>query len=426
MGRDKGALGCRLTDVADLPVAGLSNYRVATRSQERLGGGGGRVDLSLLQHGQTKPSANLRLDPSAFSVPAGGLVQHQNGKSHKLAEKITDPITHFRHEGLDVPQKWRVSKRSGYKHPAAGQTWTWAQDADVVASTGLFPRPEMIYMKASLGADGKRHPFVWGGEDMLPGATNDYVQCDRPADIDHIIFNDKESFPYCVREGHTEKRPVHDYWRSDRMWDVMYDDPYVNLLQRRDHGEQHKRSARNMPSHPAGVSTDWRLEYKYQGDRNRRQPSSEDFSWQSESEDDRENRVPSCSRSGSAPKRCNAYRRSSTARNANGDTATPRSTTPRRAAARDSGSHALLAEAAAWNRLQPSTPRIEARRGETTPRSATSRSTTPRSATGLSMSHLVVTRRDSTPRGVAPRGSTGRASARNIRKSASEAAVNRK
>lgn len=437
MGRDKGAPGInRLVDVADLPFAGVSNYRIATRHQEKLGGGGGRVDFSLLHHVPAKHGTPRRLDPSAYPVPAGGLVRPERGKL-EVAEAATDPITHFRHLGLDVPQKYRVSKRSGYKHPAAGQTWTWAQDPKVVASTGLLPRPEVVYLKASVGADGVRRPFVWGGEDLLPGATRDFVKCDRPAEIEHIIFNDKELLPYCLREGpYTEKRPVHEHWRSDRMWDVMYDDSYIDLVRREDEqagpGGQPKSSANDPPQHPAGVSTDWKLALPSRDGKQRRRSYSEDCPRHAATDGRRaeecsSTRGSTLSMSSPSVNRCDARGGGATARRPASGARAPRSTTPRRPSARDSGAGAAPPEALARRgaaselRAQAEGPRIERRRSaDASSRSAASQSTTSRSAAGLSMTPTVVSRRDPTAGRAAPRRSTPRASAPQMRKSTSE------
>merc|ERR1712216_824447 len=62
---------------------------------------------------------------------------------------------------------------------------------------------------------------------MLPPATRPYIKCDKPARQTLVTFNDKRNLPFLQREGEAYVRPVHAYWRSDRMWAVMYDDAYM-------------------------------------------------------------------------------------------------------------------------------------------------------------------------------------------------------
>lgn len=68
---------------------------------------------------------------------------------------------------------------------------------------------------------------MFGIEDLLPAATRNYIKCEKPTRQGLIEWNDRVQLPYCLREGTTKKRSVHDYWRSDSMWDVMRDQVYL-------------------------------------------------------------------------------------------------------------------------------------------------------------------------------------------------------
>lgn len=296
-----------------------------------------------------------------------------------------------------------------------------------------------------------RHVLVFGGEDLRRAATRDCMPSDQPADVDHIIFNDKQNLPYCLREGHTEKRPVHNYWQSDRMWAVMYDEPYIKLLrgegQQPGQAEQHRPDAHEPPSYSDDESADWKNVPRSRSSKHKRRSSSEDCARRFASERRRrEGTAPAlCERcqahaafppsglrrsgsSMSSPsvQRCDVSRGSMRAQSPNASAATPgwSSPTPRRSPAPDasgwkaspSDSISRL-EAACPSRPRPKTPGIDVRRGgDATPCSFTSQSTTPSSTASLSMTHLVVSRRDSALRGATPRRSTPRTSVRKMSK----------
>lgn len=186
-------------------------------------------DLSLLQPKEpVRPDPKMRLDPGHFQRPAGGKASqgHQelgHGKE-LLPQDPTDPITHFAHEGPTFNVERRAGKRMGYEHGAANQTWTWkrGRSAQEALGTNQQSDEEKMKVKYSVGADGKRYYNMFGIEDLLPPATRSFNRADKPMPEYLVKYNNKESLPYCVREGEMDdKRAVHENDSSDRVWTVL-------------------------------------------------------------------------------------------------------------------------------------------------------------------------------------------------------------
>lgn len=220
--------------------AGVSTCHSTLRAQQRFGGKSAsqkhdEVDFSLVQPrpGSANPhDAPLRLDPAAIKPSAGGLAKSdpffENGRPvvARLAAERTDPITHFKYEGKRFPRERKYNKRMGYSSRAAASSWQCVHDPKLSAQLKQADiRPQM-----SVAADGLRHYNIWGREDLRKPATKDLLKCERPPDDALIIFNDVAQLPYCLREGLTEKRPVHSYWMSQGIWDCMRDEAYMQQL----------------------------------------------------------------------------------------------------------------------------------------------------------------------------------------------------
>lgn len=238
-----------IEDVLGLQAAGLGSFK-QTQHQNNAEPGrrpvmkGKRskgIDFSLLQPplaAREKKDGCPRLDPSSMGMPAGGIPKSaqlgtandgviQQGPSFaKKAHEATDPITHFVH--LNWAGGWQAQKKIGKRIGQGGdQTWTWSQDPEVIASLPKQQNYNDGGEKFAVGADGQRYFNMFGREDMLPPATRPYIKCDKPARQTLVTFNDKRNLPFLQREGEAYVRPVHAYWRSDRMWAVMYDDAYM-------------------------------------------------------------------------------------------------------------------------------------------------------------------------------------------------------
>lgn len=208
-----------------------------------------RRDLSLLQWPKWKPENNCRLDPAAFVDAAGGKSLPPDHLAYQMFETqevdvsmdkvrarnkyndATDPITHFRHEGLDWDMKWKSSKRSGYNSRAAKQSWTWSQDSRVRDAMNLNTDPNAEKVRYLLGHDGVMRYNMWGAEDLKQGATADCIKCELPPELSHILKNDRSQMPYFLRENdnHGDQRS-HNHGRSDRIWDVLRDEAYQKVL----------------------------------------------------------------------------------------------------------------------------------------------------------------------------------------------------
>lgn len=473
----------------DIQVAGLSSFRQTRHDYKLAGSRGGQVDFSLLQPGRGRPDANMRLDPAAFDLPAGGLVKPNHvecgiAKIANVNSDRTDPITHFKSEGLDR-EGFKPKKKRGYNHAAAGQSWTWAQDPKVIASLGLDNRPPNMKQKFSVGADGQRHYNMCGIEDLIPAASKDYIKCDRPARDQYIERNDKENLAYCFREGlqtdHTKKRPVHEYWQSDGIWSVMRDEGYMKVQS----GEWPRRRSSQPKVRAPSLSSDdgseeWRNEPISRGNCQRELQPGRIPDHRAVVEEDGGEYIPekmgpwmpldAMSGIGSTPRTTapsesrtpalsmtprSLCRREITPRGATPrrDTtprgSTPRSATPRSAAARTPQSMSSRGFSVPDLRSKPTasvdlgTPRMVPSRREVAcqvspdvvmplgvatplrevlPQSSTPRDATPRAS--LSMTPVMLTRdtrRAPTPRNSTPRGSAC-GSTRGMRKCASEAA----
>lgn len=453
-----------IDDVHRLPYAGIGSYRQTVANQgfsKPVVSRGGVVDFSLFQPGRDKADGDPRLDPSAFKLAAGGIPRSNDigcGKTLVQAA-VTDPITHFKHLKLDWGAE-KPGKRFGYPYGAGGQTWTWSQDKEVIASLGLDSKLKHAGQRFAVGADGQRYFNMFGCEDLLPAATRTYIKSDRPAKDDLIGFNDKKNLPYFVRhgEGQTKQRPIHQYWRSDSMWAVMRDEVYLKTLENEPQetvsGSRRGKNIREPSPFSEDESVDWMNEMlrdsrckenappggmprngTYQKRQMEEAAPMKIGPWMS---------LDAASAPGVTPVSEKGPNLSMTPRSVSRRDTTPLSMTPRSSLTRDA-----TPPRRATPRLKPSpsapflpprrdvscqvTPRPSPQgvtpRGELTPRSVTPRGdTTPRAMTprnsaqaGLSMAPVLISRRGDTT----PRGSTPGASTRGLRKCASEVAISR-
>jgi hypothetical protein len=167
------------------------------------------------------PEVDTRTDPASFQKAAGAPPKPDERPAKTLVSSgvATDPITHF----FATPDNRRRGKRTftcGQEGVVRGQTWTWMQDAEAIASVGLGPR-HAGELKWSIGADGSRVYNMFGAEDLLQPATQTYLKCERPVRPAYMEHNDKEQMSYCHREFPSVPRSVHQYWASDDMWAIL-------------------------------------------------------------------------------------------------------------------------------------------------------------------------------------------------------------
>jgi len=215
-----------------LERAGTSTWltELKSRRPKKAGVRGSAFDSSLFQPGTGKPDENVRIDPSTCKGYAGGFPKEDpffgNGKPHmtRLQPDRTDPICHFRHDGDPYV---RVAKKPlAYTSRAALATWRMDHDPRLSAALKKPDiKPEII-----TGADGMKYYNIWGREDLRKAATKELIQCDRLPTEALITKNDKEQLPYFVREGHSEKRPVHGHWESSDIWQIMRDEAYMDQM----------------------------------------------------------------------------------------------------------------------------------------------------------------------------------------------------
>lgn len=149
----------------------------------------------------------------------------------------TDPITHFGDiynrfdcQGNDIyRQVYRPGRKYGYANEASSQKWTWRQGVhDPYANTVPCSRK-----KFHTSVRGERAYNVCGNEDMLPGATADFVKCDVPPPRAYVMANDKRYLPLCARTADTDAyRNAMQAWPegtsskydSSRIWSCMIDE----------------------------------------------------------------------------------------------------------------------------------------------------------------------------------------------------------
>jgi len=179
---------------------------------------------------------NMRKNPADIIVPAGApqmasaYLSFFENEPPQMAEKlVTDPITHFRHEGLDVPQLYHKQKRANHTTRCAAQTWTYSRDPALHAALENEHSRAAISQKMCIEPSGGILRYrIAGGEDLLPGGTKQFVKCDPPVHPSTIAANDKKKLAYCVREVSRERIPVPNHnTQSKRIWDVMYDKGYI-------------------------------------------------------------------------------------------------------------------------------------------------------------------------------------------------------
>jgi len=345
---------------------------------------------------------------------------------------MTDPITHFKHLGGHTAGP-RPAKKCGYKGVGA-QTWTWSQDPKVIESYESS-RPAFSKQKWAVGADGQRYFNMFGCEDLLPAATREYIKSDRPANPVSIAFNDRESLPYFLREGEAQKRPVHEYWRSDRIWAAMRDEATAPAMrdeasQPRFVGKQRDEIRERSLSSEDEESLEWRSsstcrrsQYKENSPperlptnnfvSRRRHPgefeSQKNLAWMPvdapQLQPPMDLRVPGLSMTPRAVSQRDAIPRSMMSRGSWERDSTPRSSTPCSSAAQDRRLR-RSASAASGPSQRDAACQVTAR-DEMTPRGMTPRGSTPRGGGDRSVTprgaRSVTPRGDRTPRAMTPR-----------------------
>jgi len=144
-------------------------------------------------------------DPCKFAVPA-----HKRGGVREDAK--TDPITHFKHEGIVFKDPWRPNRRTGYDATASSQTWTWQQEMDA----GRAHRPG----RQKTDCRGKMHYLSGGEEDLLPAAEKDCIKCERMPSKAARNFNEKTLLHWCQRNEPTPRLKAKKV-DSEQMWGCM-------------------------------------------------------------------------------------------------------------------------------------------------------------------------------------------------------------
>mmetsp|Transcript_48267 Transcript_48267/g.75209 ORF Transcript_48267/g.75209 Transcript_48267/m.75209 type:complete len:444 (-) Transcript_48267:91-1422(-) len=424
-----------------LPAAGLSTFRRTHHASTKahFTKGEAQSDLSMMKGPRWQRRSMPRLDPASMhnGNPAGGVTKVNRMECHKakIANKLedpTDPITHFKHDPYmkkKVEVKEHFAKRMGYDHGAATQTWTWAQEPKVVAELGLDVRPEFIWQKYQIGADGRRHYNVCGVEDLLPAATQEYFKADLQPQKENIARNDKKYLAYCIREGH-QQRPVHSHFKSDDMWAVMKHEVYINQVEKEKESQRKEKELRSQRS--AHTQTRFReaswSEESADEDFNRKDDviwHRSDTSWASDpSPSAPSNRGPALSMT---PRSFNRGSRTSRSLTPRSSLRSSRSLTPRilpldsaiSAASSTLEPRSKPSTIPAGASVNHSSFQIAPPKPVPSPRSVASRS----SVASLSMAPQLISRRagGSTPLNLTPRSVTsGRGS---LRKSSSEAAI---
>jgi len=144
-------------------------------------------------------------DPCRFATPA-----HRRGGVREDAK--TDPITHFKHEGVVFKDPWRPNRRTGYKDIATVQTWTWQQEMD----EGREHRPG----RQKTDCRGKLYYLSAGEEDLLPAAQKDCIKCEMPPSKSACAFNEKTLLHWCQRNEPTPRLKAKKV-DSEQMWGCM-------------------------------------------------------------------------------------------------------------------------------------------------------------------------------------------------------------
>lgn len=144
-------------------------------------------------------------DPCRFAIPF-----HKRGGVREDAK--TDPITHFKHEGIVFKDPWRPKRRTGYDAMASVQTWTWQQEMDA----GRAHRPG----RQKVDCRGKMHYLSGGEEDLIPAAEKDCIKCERMPSKSACNFNEKTLLHWCERNEPTPRLKAKKV-DSEQMWDCM-------------------------------------------------------------------------------------------------------------------------------------------------------------------------------------------------------------
>lgn len=193
-----------------------------------------KMDLSMLKMMTPAHDVNMRKNPADMNVPAGNKQAPDAYLSFfdnepQLAETDpTDPITHFRHAGLDKPVLYHKARKANLTTRCAAQTWTYSRDPALLAELENEHSRAALSQKMCIEPSGMLRYRIAGGEDLLPGGTRKHVKCDLPVPPGTLAANDKLRLAYCVREASRERAPVPNHnTQSKRIWDIMYDKKYI-------------------------------------------------------------------------------------------------------------------------------------------------------------------------------------------------------
>lgn len=143
-----------------------------------------------------------------------------------IADK-TDPITHFKHEGMVFSDPWRPNKRTGYDASAARQTWTWQQGMDTDKLALARQSAKQGKTKNKMDCRGKMHYLSGGEEDMIPSSKHTYIKCDMKPTDGHIYHNDKTNLAWVhrIEPSPRIKNEKDPNYHSGQLWDCMVYQP---------------------------------------------------------------------------------------------------------------------------------------------------------------------------------------------------------
>lgn len=140
------------------------------------------------------------------------------GRGECTVDARTDPITHFRHEGVVFKDPWKPQKRTGYNAKATTQTWTWQTNNEQPHHSEQTPGIKVS--KNVLDCRGRMHYLNAGEEDMIPAATNNYIKSDRKPTDAHVLKNDKTQLSWVFRTQASPRNKFQSHG-SEQIWDCM-------------------------------------------------------------------------------------------------------------------------------------------------------------------------------------------------------------
>jgi len=168
-----------------------------------------------------------RMVPDELAAKEGVLVEGRkkgNGQCGIQCER-TDPITHFKHEGVAFNKYWwRPARRYNSNNRARAQTWTWQQhqgrgEKKLDENSAWYAENKVHDTGDLVTCRGERIYNLCGAEDMLPAALAAYIKCDKPPSKAQIVRNDKKHWPVCAQDS--PPREKNNYNESDEVWSMF-------------------------------------------------------------------------------------------------------------------------------------------------------------------------------------------------------------